>query len=685
MISASLFRRPIVQYLSLTIVVIGLIFGLYQLSHRWIFPRAFDNSSPRLFLPSTYYFPYFPVGNAPLNLNTAAGTQGRWNSVLYVFNPVNQPAQLQIKVYANQQLLLEKNSQIPAMGTYEFFPPTELVSQSQILNLEVHSDLAVSPLMRSTLNFANQYQTTALDGVPQSAVSVSKSLPLIFRGQGRNQSDRLETLIYFYNPHDFAAQAEIYFFNQDPYHSVTSQTTLLQPHQTWTINTASLPLDQHFQGSAIINGNVAVTTIIQSDKRLSAYNAISSLNQSTQANFSLSHIISAPGWNWHDTLAVQGHGTGQSPISIQSFDQRGTLKRQQQYTIRPNISTFLPLPWDSSAGLVQINSLDGQPFSALILKDSDVYHGDIFASQSASDLVILPFTGQPDNLPVADWTVRLSNPTNQLMEVDWWQFDRQGTVIRQSRQNLPPHGSWDILPYFPGAGFKFGSMLFQGVNQAPLIVGNSRQEWVRDSRALLAGDGFMASTGNAAPSLPSPTPTLGPINWQTSTVRLQADDFYIQARDQTFSDRTPTVYIDSDPGNPQYTTLEITWQEKNQEMRLYIYFKSDGINWWSDEIRTYGSQTAGQWINYMDGPYFKSNLRQTFQESTFVINSSPQNNPPSVQGTIYFKNLRLQAFINQPPPWKRLLSSWPIPAFDWNQDQLTNSLDFVSLIQALSL
>lgn len=148
------------------------------------------------------------------------------------------------------------------------------------------------------------------------------------------------------------------------------------------------------------------------------------------------------------------------------------------------------------------------------------------------------------------------------------------------------------------------------------------------------------------PPFPTPTPTLNQINWKTLTVSLNADDFYIIANNQKYLDNVASLSVRSDPGNATYTTLEAIWFENNREMRLFMYFNADSKNWWTYEIRTYnGQQQYPDWI-YYKGRFFESPLGQPFVGNVKLVSDSGQQ----FSGRIYFKNLRLQAFLTQPTP-----------------------------------
>jgi hypothetical protein len=132
--------------------------------------------------------------------------------------------------------------------------------------------------------------------------------------------------------------------------------------------------------------------------------------------------------------------------------------------------------------------------------------------------------------------------------------------------------------------------------------------------ALVVGVGYSRSGGHVRvkPRVQS-QPLGGPVSWQSENdlVQFKADDFLIEANGKTFKAQNTPVAVDSDPGSAVYWTLEVTWQEHGVEMRMFIYFASDGRDWWATEIRTYDGQANGDWIFYR-GTYFESPLGRPF-------------------------------------------------------------------------
>ncbi|MEO7837047.1 MAG: hypothetical protein ABIS21_05345 [Acidimicrobiales bacterium] len=124
------------------------------------------------------------------------------------------------------------------------------------------------------------------------------------------------------------------------------------------------------------------------------------------------------------------------------------------------------------------------------------------------------------------------------------------------------------------------------------------------------------------------------IHVETNQVSLSAASVLIEAGGRTFLTSAPII-VHGDPGTRnEYTTLELTWHENGVEMRLNIYFTSDGHEWWSDKIWTYDGQAEGKWIMY-DGDYFRSSLGTPFTGDLDISAGT---------GRLHITKMQLEAF-----------------------------------------
>jgi len=111
-----------------------------------------------------------------------------------------------------------------------------------------------------------------------------------------------------------------------------------------------------------------------------------------------------------------------------------------------------------------------------------------------------------------------------------------------------------------------------------------------------------------------------PVAWQTSTVSLIADDFWIVANGTRFDGKGLAIDVHSDPGDPTYTSLELIWTEQGREMRFFIYFYApDPSGWFSNEMRTYDGQVDSDWLFYR-GTFFLSPIGSAFHGDLDVTN-----------------------------------------------------------------
>jgi hypothetical protein len=153
-----------------------------------------------------------------------------------------------------------------------------------------------------------------------------------------------------------------------------------------------------------------------------------------------------------------------------------------------------------------------------------------------------------------------------------------------------------------------------------VVVGDPRGGRRPRGRVLLvaAAAGLLALAGAAIATRSPDTrsandaPAGSSFHFATPQVVLDAASVVVDAGGRSFVPPTD-VAIHSDPGTPnQYTTLELEWNAQGVPMRIYMYFASDGTNWWATEIRTYDGSAAGEWIE-MPGKYFTSPLGTAFQ------------------------------------------------------------------------
>ncbi|MBN1681395.1 MAG: discoidin domain-containing protein [Anaerolineae bacterium] len=195
-------------------------------------------------------------------------------------------------------------------------------------------------------------------------------------------------------------------------------------------------------------------------------------------------------------------------------------------------------------------------------------------------------------------------------------------------------GTVDVLAIIIIADDQHTAMLLAGAPQGEMV--QYEETILAIAKSIQFVDGGGAAVEESAETTAG-VPVGNAVNWQTETVSLTADNFYITAGGQIFTAAVDGVDVSGDPGDEAYTTLEVTWQEYGVPMRLYMYFESDGTIWQAFEMRTYDGSPDGEWITY-EGDTFTTPLGQAYQ----VMSFSRQYNDDG----LYFENLQLQAFTS---------------------------------------
>ncbi len=181
------------------------------------------------------------------------------------------------------------------------------------------------------------------------------------------------------------------------------------------------------------------------------------------------------------------------------------------------------------------------------------------------------------------------------------------------------------------------------VAAAGLTMGDDPGERVRTVPAAQEA-GSTAETGppgevTATTAVPA-SASGGALEVATRQVALTADALTIDAGGRRFVTVQP-LEVHGDPGDAGYTTLELTWHELGVEMRLNVYFLSDGREWWSNEIRTYDGSAQGGWITY-NGDFFRRPLGAPFTGDFTIATPDP------AVGRLHLANARLDAFRPAP-------------------------------------
>jgi hypothetical protein len=205
----------------------------------------------------------------------------------------------------------------------------------------------------------------------------------------------------------------------------------------------------------------------------------------------------------------------------------------------------------------------------------------------------------------------------------------------RARVHAVPLQATGDLGYLPHISWRFLDMF----SATKLVVGGAI--------AGLIGVVFLSGTLTSPdPSTPGAAPSSSPapaIHWTTPVVDLAAEAFSVEANDLVFTTEGTEPQVRSDPGGPDYWSLEVEWTEQDLEQRLFMYFGSDGSDWWVDEIRTRDGYDPAEWI-YAYGPFFTTPLGEAYEGDVridLVGSGRPGDETNRVPGVLTIEGMRL--------------------------------------------
>jgi hypothetical protein len=160
------------------------------------------------------------------------------------------------------------------------------------------------------------------------------------------------------------------------------------------------------------------------------------------------------------------------------------------------------------------------------------------------------------------------------------------------------------------------------------------------------------STPTTVACLDGNTPATFPcalaVQWDTPQVHLNGTGFSIITTGATgvhdFVGKDPKISLHSDPGDAKYQTLELEWQEGGVPQRWFIYFASDGKDWWATEMRTRDGSSDGQWV-FFKGERFRTPLGSAWSGDLDVTASDH-----GVTSHLRMHITHLEAFLSHGPP-----------------------------------
>jgi hypothetical protein len=128
-------------------------------------------------------------------------------------------------------------------------------------------------------------------------------------------------------------------------------------------------------------------------------------------------------------------------------------------------------------------------------------------------------------------------------------------------------------------------------------------------------------------------PEVPAVHFETHQVKLDADDFFVEAYGKRFTAKDTRVWVDTNPGD-DHQTLELEWDEHGVNMRVYFSFAADATDWWVDLIRAYDNKAENDGI-YYEGERFRTPLGSVFQGDLDLSQHGVR---------LVLTNLRLEAF-----------------------------------------
>jgi hypothetical protein len=153
---------------------------------------------------------------------------------------------------------------------------------------------------------------------------------------------------------------------------------------------------------------------------------------------------------------------------------------------------------------------------------------------------------------------------------------------------------------------------------------------------------FNSNSSTTAFTTPPTTPG-NAVRWVMPHYQFEATDFGIEVGGKRYTAATGNVEVGGDPGDSDLQTLELIWMEHGVEMRLNIYFVSNGQDWWAKELRTYNGLAGNDsdWGMRYKGTFFRRPLG-----SPFVGDLDVTATQDGITTHLYAHGLRLQAFLN---------------------------------------
>lgn len=250
------------------------------------------------------------------------------------------------------------------------------------------------------------------------------------------------------------------------------------------------------------------------------------------------------------------------------------------------------------------------------------------------------FTGNPQAVVRSDY----GNPNESLtLEVSWPENDVEMRLYIYFRKNVD--NTWTAYNINSYNGEYYGDWIYYDPLQ-PVQIGSAFTEsnvnwYSTDGKGHIHFENLnLFPFKNLIPTVtpsPAPTPRNNAVNWSTPYVSLSATNFYLNIDNNNLFISNPTINVHSDPGDDNYTSLELSWNENDVNMFMTLYFKMLNGMWKVSEVRTSDGVHLGQALYYPEFGNSPKGSPYTVNNFNLVSNDG--------RGKIHFENLNLSAFM----------------------------------------
>lgn len=143
-----------------------------------------------------------------------------------------------------------------------------------------------------------------------------------------------------------------------------------------------------------------------------------------------------------------------------------------------------------------------------------------------------------------------------------------------------------------------------------------------------------------------------PLDWQTNSVRITADDFSIETDGKVFTGALSGIILTEEQsavGNETRAKFTASYNKFRNNLKLEINFRTDNqTTWYVSSVRVYNRKYADKWVTYTNWPLETplGEANHLSGEWNFAL-IDPYTNRKIVD--VHFTNLSIQAFMDFNP------------------------------------